>query len=196
MVDCIDLVEYVSPEQSFCLNEAKDHTYRGCLLAEQRIDPKAFLQSDCDEATLPDPTATVAVLTLRGRPLAGAADPCGLLAECAGDGAADPGSWRQRRSHPRRSGPTREAPHIFFKLQGETAVSLLYAGPSKLKIFANKESLDFDSAKSEKPTQELTLRPDDVSAGNRFNLLTARYKNVYALTILVPLLKSLTVCRG
>lgn len=61
MVDCIDLVEYVSPEQSFCLNEAKDHTYRGCLLAEQRIDPKAFLQSDCDEATLPDPTATVAV---------------------------------------------------------------------------------------------------------------------------------------
>jgi len=36
MVDCIDLVEYVSPEQSFCLNEAKDHTHRGCLLAEQR----------------------------------------------------------------------------------------------------------------------------------------------------------------
>lgn len=81
-------------------------------------------------------------------------------------------------------------------MQGETAVSLLYAGPSKLKILTNKESLDFDSAKSEKPTQELTLRPDDVSAGNRFNLLTARYKNVYALTILVPLLKSLTVCRG
>ena len=58
-------------------------------------------------------------------------------------------------------------------------------GPSKLKIFVNKESLDFDSAKAEKPTQELKLQASNVRAGSRCNLLTARYNNVFAITILV-----------
>ena len=81
-------------------------------------------------------------------------------------------------------------------MQGETAVSLLYAGPSKLKIFANKESLDFDSAKTEKPTQELKLVQGNVTAGQRVSLLTARYNNVHAITILVRSLRAGQSCRS
>ena len=58
-------------------------------------------------------------------------------------------------------------------------------GPCKLKVFANKDSLDFDSAKTEKPTQELKLHASNVTAGQRINLLTARFNNVHAITILV-----------
>ena len=69
-------------------------------------------------------------------------------------------------------------------------------GPSKLKIFANKDSLDFDSAKTEKPTQELKLNAGNVIAGNRINLLTARFSNVYAITILVRTDPAQAACAG
>ena len=58
-------------------------------------------------------------------------------------------------------------------------------GPSKLKIFANKESLDFDSAKTAKPTQELKLQKGNVLEGTRVALVTAKFNIVHALTILV-----------
>lgn len=51
MSDAIDLVQYINPAQSFCLNESKEHNFRNCLVAEKRVDPKVFLQSDCDEAS-------------------------------------------------------------------------------------------------------------------------------------------------
>lgn len=56
----------------------------------------------------------------------------------------------------------------------------------------NKESLDFDSAKSDKPTQEMKLKAGDVIAGHRCNLLTAKCNNVFALTILVRSLRWLS----
>ena len=50
--EATDLVQYIDQTQSYALNESKEHTYRNCLSAEQRVDPKVFLQSDCDEASV------------------------------------------------------------------------------------------------------------------------------------------------
>ena len=49
--DAIDLVQYINPAQSFCLNECKENNFRNCLVPENRVDPTLFLQSDCDEAS-------------------------------------------------------------------------------------------------------------------------------------------------
>jgi hypothetical protein len=49
MAASTDLVQYINPAQSYCLNESKEHNYRNVLVAEHRVDPKVYLQSDCDE---------------------------------------------------------------------------------------------------------------------------------------------------
>mmetsp|Transcript_28299 Transcript_28299/g.61949 ORF Transcript_28299/g.61949 Transcript_28299/m.61949 type:complete len:179 (+) Transcript_28299:104-640(+) len=46
--------------------------------------------------------------------------------------------------------------HIKFEGPAESA-------PSSVRLFVNKIGLDFDTAKSEAPTQELTLAPKDVT---------------------------------
>ena len=46
-----DLAEYIDLAQSYALNESKEHCYRHCLVAQQRVDPNLYLQSDCDEAS-------------------------------------------------------------------------------------------------------------------------------------------------
>ena len=120
--------------------------------------------------------------------MAGAADSCRLLAERASQWTADPGAVRQGYMQPCHD---MCAGYLLLFPQ----VVALCPGPSRLKIFANKESLDFDSAKSEKPTQELKLRASDVRTDQRFNLLTAKYRNVYALTILVRSLCTGLACQ-
>ena len=52
-MEAIDLVQYINPAGSYCLNETKQHNLHNCLLAEERINSKSFLQSDCDEARTP-----------------------------------------------------------------------------------------------------------------------------------------------
>ena len=101
MAEPIDLVQYISPAGSFCLNEHNEHNFRNALLAEQRVDSKVFLQSDCDEASArlkPSRTmymydgtlcvstlcvCTLCVIVRTHRVLAGTADTCRLLAERA-----------------------------------------------------------------------------------------------------------------
>lgn len=58
--------------------------------------------------------------------------------------------------------------------------------PASVRLFVNKLGLDFDSAKSEAPTQELTLGEGDVAAGAKpIELRYVLFQSVSLLTIFV-----------
>ena len=54
-----------------------------------------------------------------------------------------------------------------------------------MKLFVNKVGLDFDSAKSDKATQELTLSKGQVAAGERVELRFVNFQGVQELGIFV-----------
>ncbi len=59
--------------------------------------------------------------------------------------------------------------------------------PSSLKLFVNKVGLDFDSARSEKPTQELTLAAMNVRPGAKpCDLRFVLFQKVSTLDIFIP----------
>ena len=60
--------------------------------------------------------------------------------------------------------------------------------PSKIRLFVNPlDSLDFDSAKDEKPTQELELSASDVSTSAKaLELRYVLFQNVQSLAIFIP----------
>ncbi|KAG8460413.1 hypothetical protein KFE25_011904 [Diacronema lutheri] len=58
--------------------------------------------------------------------------------------------------------------------------------PASIRLFANKLGLDFDSAKSEAPTQELALGEADVAAGAKpIELRFVLFQMVSSLTLFV-----------
>lgn len=60
--------------------------------------------------------------------------------------------------------------------------------PNKVRLFVNPlDSLDFDSAKDEKPTQELALSASDVASSARaLELRYVLFQNVQSLAIFIP----------
>lgn len=59
--------------------------------------------------------------------------------------------------------------------------------PAKVRLFANKLGLDFDTAKSEVPTQELVLAPGDVAKDSgAVQLRFVNFQNVTSLSLFVP----------
>ena len=95
---------------------------------------------------------------------AGPAPPCQAFAVCRA---------RTRRSH--------------LKFMSAVKISALLIespdpdkAPTSIRLFVNKLGLDFDSAKSEAPTQEIILHPSDTKRGfgkqveTRFVLFQAR----------------------
>ena len=58
------------------------------------------------------------------------------------------------------------------------------SAPKDLKLFVNKVGLDFDSAKSDKATQEIALSPSDV-AGKRIELRFVNFQAVQELGIFI-----------
>lgn len=59
--------------------------------------------------------------------------------------------------------------------------------PSGVRLFVNKVGLDFDSAKSDKPTQELTFTAAQVAAGAKpAELRYVLFQNVQTLGIFIP----------
>lgn len=61
------------------------------------------------------------------------------------------------------------------------------SAPSSVRLFVNHTNLDFDSAKDEKPTQEIALRPSDVAPGAAHHVETrfVLFQNVSTLSIFV-----------
>lgn len=60
------------------------------------------------------------------------------------------------------------------------------SAPSSLRLFVNKLGLDFDSAKSETPTQEIAVGETDVAAGAKpIELRYVLFQNVTHLTIFI-----------
>ena len=62
------------------------------------------------------------------------------------------------------------------------------SAPNKVRLFVNPlDSLDFDSAKDEKPTQELTLSASDVApSAKALELRYVLFQNVQSLAIFIP----------
>lgn len=59
--------------------------------------------------------------------------------------------------------------------------------PSAMRLFVNKIGLDFDSAKTEAPTQELKLSEADVEEGGKaVELRYVLFQNVQRLTLFIP----------
>jgi len=60
--------------------------------------------------------------------------------------------------------------------------------PTGLSLFVNKIGLDFDSAKTDTPTQVIELKPEDftVGAGKPQQLRYVLFQNVSELTIFIP----------
>ena len=57
--------------------------------------------------------------------------------------------------------------------------------PKEVKLFVNKVDLDFDSAKSDKAVQELTLSKSSAVSGERCELRFVNFQNVQELGIFV-----------
>ena len=60
------------------------------------------------------------------------------------------------------------------------------SAPSSLRLFKNKIGLDFDSAKSDKSTQDIELSKADVASGAKIDLHFVNFQNVQELSIFVP----------
>lgn len=59
-------------------------------------------------------------------------------------------------------------------------------GPKKVKIFINQPvTLDFDSATSTAPVQEIEVNPKDLENGNLINLRFVKFQNVQTLTFFI-----------
>jgi len=57
--------------------------------------------------------------------------------------------------------------------------------PTSLKLFKNKVGLDFDSAKSDKPTEEVALSASDVKSGAKKELRFVNFQGVQELSIFI-----------
>jgi hypothetical protein len=57
--------------------------------------------------------------------------------------------------------------------------------PSSLKLFVNKVGLDFDSAKADKPTQELTVTKADAVSGAKIDVRFVNFQGVQELGIFI-----------
>jgi len=55
----------------------------------------------------------------------------------------------------------------------------------KIKLYANKQHLDFESIESVAATQEIVLKKDDLIAGSIVSLKFVKFQNVNSLTIFV-----------
>lgn len=60
------------------------------------------------------------------------------------------------------------------------------AAPASLKLFVNKTGLDFDSAESDKPTQEIELAKADVASGSKVDVHFVKFQSVQELGIFIP----------
>ena len=60
------------------------------------------------------------------------------------------------------------------------------SAPSSIRLFKNKVGLDFDSAKSDEPAQEIELSKADVLSGGRIELRFVNFQGVQELSIFVP----------
>jgi hypothetical protein len=61
------------------------------------------------------------------------------------------------------------------------------SAPSGIRLFVNKVGLDFDSARSDKPTQEFTYTESDVTTGSKpTELRYVLFQKVQTLGIFVP----------
>jgi len=59
------------------------------------------------------------------------------------------------------------------------------SGPSKVRLFVNKVGLDFDSAKSDKSTQDIDLTAAQVAAGSKADVRFVNFQNVQTLGIFI-----------
>lgn len=58
-------------------------------------------------------------------------------------------------------------------------------GPAKVKLFVNRDDIDFDSAKDMDPTQEVEL-VEDFSAAVDYPLVPSKFKGVSSITLFFP----------
>jgi len=59
------------------------------------------------------------------------------------------------------------------------------SAPTSLKLFKNKVGLDFDSAKSDKPTQEIALSKADVASGTKMETRFVNFQDCQTLSIFI-----------
>ena len=73
------------------------------------------------------------------------------------------------------------------QLRVVAAIDSLDNAPTKVKLFVNKVGLDFDSAKSDNATQEISLSKEELrSPGKPVSTHFVKFQNVQELGIFVP----------